>query len=317
MLHSRMLVYLDEVARAGSIRKAADKLNVAASSINRQILALEEEIGAPLFERLPRRLRLTATGELMIAHVRQTLREHALLRSRLVDLKGQRRGLVRIATMAGLANTVLPDTVIWMRERHPFVKLVIMAQSLAQVVGAVTSGEADIGFGFSLPYDPKLRVAASIGLQVGAVVAPGHPLAGKEAVYVSECLSYPLIVPDRSLTIGRLVADVLERGGIPTDMAIETNSLDLLKQTASRSQSVTFLNELDVHVECRRGELVFLPLLDRAPRHPLVLVHRAKGGLDATQSLVLEELRKTVTGFRSRVPQAPATLPDAAETAEG
>src|SRR3546814_17952353 len=75
MLHARMLTYLDEVARCGSIRKAAARLNVASSAINRQIIALEEQIGEQIFERMPRRLRLTATGELMIEHVRQTLNE--------------------------------------------------------------------------------------------------------------------------------------------------------------------------------------------------------------------------------------------------
>jgi DNA-binding transcriptional LysR family regulator len=70
MLHSRKLLYMHEIARCGSIRKAAARLNVASSAINRQILALEEEMGAPLFERLPRGLRLTAAGELCIEHIR-------------------------------------------------------------------------------------------------------------------------------------------------------------------------------------------------------------------------------------------------------
>jgi DNA-binding transcriptional LysR family regulator len=80
MLHARILTYLDEVARLGSIRKAAARLNVASSAINRQILALENEIGTPIFECMPRRLRLTATGELLIAHVRETLKSNQMWR---------------------------------------------------------------------------------------------------------------------------------------------------------------------------------------------------------------------------------------------
>jgi molybdenum-dependent DNA-binding transcriptional regulator ModE len=76
MLHGRMLRYVDEVARSGSIRKAAIRLNVSASSINRQILSLEAELETPIFERMPSGLRLTATGEILIAHVRETMREH-------------------------------------------------------------------------------------------------------------------------------------------------------------------------------------------------------------------------------------------------
>src|SRR3979490_1225970 len=88
MLHSRLLKYLDEVARVGSIRKASVRLHVASSAINRQILALENEMGAPIFERMPRRLRLTATGEVLIAHVRETLKGHQRVESHIEALKG-------------------------------------------------------------------------------------------------------------------------------------------------------------------------------------------------------------------------------------
>ena len=69
MLHNRLLIYLDEVVRCGSIRAASRKLNVASSAINRQILALEEDLGTPIFERLPRRFR----PRVLLGH-RRTLR---------------------------------------------------------------------------------------------------------------------------------------------------------------------------------------------------------------------------------------------------
>jgi DNA-binding transcriptional LysR family regulator len=62
-MHARILKYLDEVVRTDSIRGAAEKLNVAASAVNRQILVLEEDLGTPVFQRLPKGLRLTAAGK--------------------------------------------------------------------------------------------------------------------------------------------------------------------------------------------------------------------------------------------------------------
>ena len=115
MLHSRLLKYLDEVARLGSIRKASARLNVASSAINRQILALENELGAPIFERMPRRLRLTATGEVLIAHVRDTLKGHQRVEAHIEALKGLTRGEVTIATMNGLAAGPLAA----LSQRHP------------------------------------------------------------------------------------------------------------------------------------------------------------------------------------------------------
>ena len=98
-LHAAALAYLDEVARSGSIRQAARRLNIAASAVNRQILKLEVEFGTLLFERLPSGLRLTPAGELVVRHARATLHEYGRMRAELDALDGIRSGLVRIATL--------------------------------------------------------------------------------------------------------------------------------------------------------------------------------------------------------------------------
>jgi DNA-binding transcriptional LysR family regulator len=294
MLHSRLLGYLDEVARTGSIRKAAERVGIAASSINRQILALEEEFGVPIFERLPRRMRLTAAGELLLNHIRSTLREHERMRARLVDLQGRRRGIVRIATMGGLANTLMPPLVAWMRANYPYVKLVVRALPLEGVTAAVIAAEADIGLGYQLPADPKLRVLGRATARIGAVVAPGHALADLARPYVSlaDCSIFPMVIPDRSLTVGALLADALERAAISVETVVETNSIELLKRAATQGQTVTFLSEVEMAVEMARGELVFLPLRDTELQQELRLVARRTMALDATQSHVAETLRQ-------------------------
>jgi len=294
MLHSRLLGYLDEVARTGSIRKAAERVGIAASSINRQILALEEEFGVPIFERLPRRMRLTVAGELLLTHIRTTLREHDRMRARLIDLQGRRRGLVRIATMGGLANTLMPPVVAWMRAQYPYVKLVVRALPLEGVSAAVIAAEADLGLGYQLPADAKLRVLARASARVGAVVAPGHALAAMAgpAVTLADCSAFPMVIPDRSLTVGALLADALERAAIGVETVVETNSVELLKRAATQGQTVTFLSEVEMAVEVARGELVFLPLRDAEMRQELRLVARRTMALDSTQSHVAERLQE-------------------------
>ena len=107
MLHSRVLRYIDEVARLGSIRAAGDRLNVAPSAINKHILQLEETIGEPLFERLPRGLRLTPAGEILVAHVRRTMKEYSQVEAEIRDIKGLQRGEVIVATTNGLAEGIV------------------------------------------------------------------------------------------------------------------------------------------------------------------------------------------------------------------
>src|SRR3954465_942622 len=86
-----LLTYLDAVARAGSIRKAAEGLHVASTALNRRILNLEQEVGTPLFERLSHGVRLTAAGEIFMAYVRSSLSGLSSAVSQIEQL----RGLVR------------------------------------------------------------------------------------------------------------------------------------------------------------------------------------------------------------------------------
>ncbi|MER6899990.1 LysR family transcriptional regulator, partial [Amycolatopsis sp. NPDC000740] len=98
MLHSRLLQYIDEVARLGSIRAAGARLHVAPSAINRQILLLEAELGQPLFDRLPRGMRPTPAGEALLAHVRRTLQQYRETVADIRDLHALGSGEVVIAT---------------------------------------------------------------------------------------------------------------------------------------------------------------------------------------------------------------------------
>ena len=94
------LRFIDVVAREGSIRKAADKLAITSTALNRRILQIEEEIGQPLFERLPGGVRLNTAGEIFLQHIRSQFADLARVQSQIADLSGIRRGHVRIASGA-------------------------------------------------------------------------------------------------------------------------------------------------------------------------------------------------------------------------
>src|SRR5476651_1582746 len=194
MLHSRLLKYLDEVARVGSIRKASIRLNVASSAINRQILALESELGAPIFERMPRRLRLTATGEVLIAHVRETLKGHQRVESHIEALKGLTRGEVTIATMNGLAAGPLPRFLSGILDAHPRVHIRLRVLPLDQMTNAVLTGEADLALTYNPISSPGIRVVASHDLHLCAVVSAKHPLTKRRPLRLADCAEFPLAI---------------------------------------------------------------------------------------------------------------------------
>lgn len=290
MLHHRLLSYLDEVARSGSIRGAAARLNVASSAINRQILSLEAEIGTPLFERLPRGLRLTATGEILIRHVRDTLRAHDQALAQAAALKGLTRGEVTVVTMASLAAGVLSGVIREFRETNPHIVVKVLVLPIDDIVATLLAGEADLALAYKMPPNPRLKCIAEFEHHLGAVMAPDHPLNGRYLVRMADCLAYPLVVADASMTL-RDVLELLVPPGLVFTPVVETNSIELMKRLAMTAPHITFVNLSDVGDEIRRGVLAFTPLSDaRAITQKAHLMQRARASLGGPAYLLAKRI---------------------------
>lgn len=297
MLHARMLRYLDEVTRSGSIRKAAQRMNVAASSVNRQIIALEGELGTQLFQRLHSGMRLTAAGEILIAHVRETLKGEARMLTHIDDLKGLRRGKVTIGTTTSLAPSIFPAVLAKLQKRFPLISFEIRLLRVHEFLVALRGGDVDLILAFNVPSDSTFSVAASVEMPDGATVAPNHALAQKTSVALAECAVYPLIVGGPTFSFRGVLDQARVRLGIEIEATYETDSVDLIKRLAMRGLGVAFLPIAVIEEERRRRELVFVPLRDRFNRpEVLKLVHRRER-LDTLSSLVVEELKSVVAAL--------------------
>lgn len=289
MLNHRMLRYLDEIVRTGSIRQASLHLNVAASAINRQLLALEQELGGQLFERVPRGLRLTAMGEILLAHVRETKASYELATNRIAQLKGLLRGKIVIGTMAGLAAGLLADAILAFRAKHPWVRVVVRVLGRDALVAAVLDGEVDLGLAYDMERSPRLHVVAQSDQRVGAVVAPGHPVTLKAGVRITDCLAYPLVIGEQPMSLRR-ITELLIPATVELRPAVETSSIDLMKRVARIKPHVAILNFADVRLDLADGTLCFVPLLESAAHQAITVFHRAAGAPEVGVSVMAHEI---------------------------
>ena len=201
-MHAAVLRYFLEVARHGSIRKAAQNLFVASSAVNRQILRLEEELGTELFDRVPSGMRLNAAGERLQQHVRGTLHDFHLMRTELAALKGERKGHVSIAAMDSLLIEFLPAAVEEFSESYPAVRYTISSAMPSDVPDRVARGDNDIGICYLGKLPATLKVAAKAPFPPGVVMSPSHPLARKARIDFSDCRDQAFIQISQVSPIG-------------------------------------------------------------------------------------------------------------------
>ncbi len=183
--------YFLEVVRSGSIREASERLNVAPSALSRQIQNLELELNMPLFERKPRGMVLTAAGEVYARYSQTVILEDDRVRSDLEELRGLRRGVVRIATVEGVVADMLTAVVAAFRAQNPGIRFNLVAMGTDDVVASVRDGRTDIGISFHAQPDAAVRFVRRQRDPLSALVHPDHALAGREQITLLEILSHP------------------------------------------------------------------------------------------------------------------------------
>ncbi len=277
-LVSSRLHAFQTVARAGSIRAAAQSLNVAPSAISRTLRQLEDELGTQLFERARQRLRLTSAGEILLYYARTSAAELDRATAFIGDLAGLRRGSVSIAAVESVTRGLLPDVLASFWKRHPAVRVDVMTLGSQQSVDSVVQSDCDLALAFDVRVPKTAQRLASVSLPLGVLMRPDHPLARRRTLRLRELAGERLIVSDSTLTLGQMIEHAMADSGIEARSA--TNSISLMTDLALRDLGITMQTRVGVEREIARKDLVFVALSDPQLRpRKLVLVARSKAHL--------------------------------------
>jgi DNA-binding transcriptional LysR family regulator len=263
MKHLRILDYVDEVARAKSIRKAAEILNVTASAVNRRIADLEIELGAPLFERLPRGVRLTSAGEVFVNYLRKQNGEVERMKSHIEDLKGLRRGTIRLACSQALALEFLPKAIADFRKTHPLVEFDVKVVDHEYAMTALANFEVDLVMVFRPPYMANFHPLITLEQRLVALMAKTHPLAQKRKLRLRDCAPYPVALADRSLGGRQLLEDAFTRSGVQFKVGAESNSFEMLRGLVIHAGLISFQIRIGTLAEGNKLGMVSREIDDR------------------------------------------------------
>jgi len=279
MRHLQTYRYIDFVAKTGSIRKAAEALNITPSALNRRIQTFEEELGTPVFERLPRGVRLNTVGELLIQHIRSQMSDLERLRSKIADLEGIRRGHVTIACSQALLPYFLPRQIALYRSAHPAVTFSVLPRDRTSAEQALIDYTCDLALVFEPLQLAEVQSLAVVPQPVHAVMVPDHPLSGRDTLRLRDCLRYPYCLPTSPYGVRRLLEQAAARKGQPLKPMVESDSFEFLRHYAATENLLAFQIPVGLAPPRSAGDLVSVPLDGRdVPAGKLLLAqlrHRA------------------------------------------
>lgn len=294
-LVSTRVQHFQLVARLGSIRAAARAVNLAPSSVSRSLKALEDDLKAPLFERMQQRLRLTSAGELLLYHIQQAGQELNRAVTEIGDLQGLRRGTVTLAVIESVARGMLPDVLAGFWVRNPDITVSVTVAGSADAAAMVGAGEADIALAFDVRVPRNARRLAAAMLPMGVVVPPGSRLTRLETLRIYDLAGERMILSDASLTLGTSVEEAFGRGGIDLTRRARTNSIGLMIELARRGLGTLLQTRIGLERALAQGDLVFLPVADAklAPRR-LALIGRPKSEMSEAAGALADSLSRAV-----------------------
>ncbi len=307
MKHLRIFRYVDEVARSGSIRKAAEQLNVTASAVNRRIMDLEEELDAQLFERRARGVRLTAAGEVFVNFLRQQDGDVERMKSQILDLKGLRRGTVRIACSQALALEFLPRQVAAFRKKHALVSFEIKVLDHEKALDALADYDVDLVLVFRPPFMANFQPLMTLDQQLVALMRKGHPLADQPTVRLRDCSRYPVALAERGFGGRQMIDEYCARTGVAFQIAVQSNSFEMLRGLTANTDLVSFQIAIGASEADSKLGIVTRAIDDRdVPRANLVLGQLRERNLPVAAAVFAQSLVATLDAMRAEASQPPA-----------
>ena len=284
----RILVYINAVARYGSIRKAAESLHVASSALNRRILNLENELGLTLFERLPRGVKLTAAGELYVAYAKRAIADLDLVVSRIELLRGLVRGRVRIAATESVAGNLLPAAIAAFQAQHPGVYFNVTIEGAGRLVDSLMTDTADLILTHNLYNRSEATILATSEQPFCALVVHTHPLASRSSLRLFDCQGYPIVLADETLAGRALIDSALRQASFQFEPVMVSNSIELMKAFSRTSQAICFQFQIGALAD---ADMVAIPLTDDGlARSQLFLAMRRGRALSSAAAAFSEHL---------------------------
>ena len=290
----RQLRYFIGVAEAGSLLRASASLHIAQPALGQQMAALEDDVGAKLFERSSRGMKLTEAGKTFLEHARVVLADVARAREAVRETSTSPGGdvVIGLTTTVALAATV--PIVLACRERLPRVRLKVIEAYSGFLREWLLSGRLDLAIVYGDQPDAVLAKRPLLDEQLALVADTSSPPL-KSRLTLHEVMSHELVLPSREHGLRRIIDEACAPHGLEPKLIAEIDSLPSVKQAVASGLGCTILPIAAVAREVEEGRLQAATIVDeRMIRRVVFATHVARPSTAA--SAAVHELATGVIG---------------------
>ena len=250
-----------KVARAGSVRQAAERVNITSSALLRRLQDVEHDLGTPIFERFSSGMKLTAAGELLMRWVRSQNADLQRVLSQIAELEGMQRGEIAISCSQA-AQSFLAREINLFRRTYPRVKFSFAVTDPRAALQALTDFETDLVLIFQPFASSDLQVIRTLKQKVVAVMDMNHPLAGRASVRLADCATYDVALSAPTLGGRESLERLLFSAAGRINVMFDSNSFAMLPSLIVGTEVIGFNLEIGTLEWCDDKRLAIRPISD-------------------------------------------------------
>lgn len=242
----------------GGVGHAAVRLHLSQPTASRQIHALEADLGVKLFDRIGRRVQLTAAGEEVLALGRRLLSDAESLRERVRALKGGNAGILRVGTTPQTIESLLVGFLSRYQPRHRGVEVHLVEDGGVRLPGRLESGEVDVTI---MPEaDERFHSRLLYPVCVLTVMPRKHRLSRRTAVEITELAGTPLLLLSRGFASREWFYAACQLARVQPNVFLESAAPQTLMALAGNGYGIAVIPS---SVSIRPANLRASPLVHR------------------------------------------------------
>jgi LysR family transcriptional regulator, low CO2-responsive transcriptional regulator len=256
----RQLRTFAAVARHGTFVRAANELHLTPPAVSMQIKELEAEIGLLLFDRGPRAVTLTMTGEYLLVYVRRVLSTLKEADDAMARLRGAQVGRVNIG-MVSTATYFLPRVLAGFRAEHRGVEMRLAVGNREQLVKQLQEAEVDLAVMGRPPRELAARAEPFAAHPHAVIAAPGHALASRREIPPAALSSEEFIVREEGSGTRAAMEQFFHDNQIDPPRIMEMSSNETIKQAVIANMGLAFLSLHTAALEIETRQLCVLDVI--------------------------------------------------------
>ncbi|HTV04535.1 MAG TPA: hydrogen peroxide-inducible genes activator [Acidobacteriaceae bacterium] len=283
------LRYVCAIAETGSFSRAAERCHVAQPSLSQQVLKLEEDLGAKLFDRLGRSVRLTEAGRAFLPHARSILHQMDAARAGVVDKRNDVRGAVAAGVIPTIAPYLMPRYTADFAKKYPEARLRIVEETTPVLVESLRNLSIDIAV-LALPLRHKEFELFPLGTEpLFAVLPKDHPRASAKSLSLKDLRGEQFVMLRDGHCFRDLSIAACARARITPRIAFESGQFSSLLGMVAAGVGITFVPQMAVD---RSADCSYIRISDtRATRTIVAAILRGRS-FNRVQQAFLSGIRK-------------------------